>query len=191
MMDLAHPLKIPDLEKLPKLTQPERDRLGKLAEGGANSYYSEDRQQLIVPLLPDLDDNTLQIDLPANLTSPSVKVGIYPVSIHDSYAIDLTRCYDNSKLTVAEIGRLLNPKGCLLTNSVRAFQEVKLKQDEVLWQQLEGEIEGQKQQLAREAAETIRNRNLNILVAMVGTGLSATSLSAAIRQKIHSMPGIG
>jgi hypothetical protein len=45
------------------------------------------------------------------------------------------------------------------------------------------EIEGQKQQLAREAAETIRNRNLNILVAMVGTGLSATSLSAAIRQK--------
>jgi hypothetical protein len=120
LADLAHPLKIPDLEKLPKLTQPKRDRLDKLAEDAVNSYSNEDRQQIIVPLLPDLDGNTLQIDLPASLTSPSIKGGIYPALIHDSYAIDLTRCYENSQLTVAEIGRWLNPKGCLLPSSVQA-----------------------------------------------------------------------
>ncbi|PSB53286.1 hypothetical protein C7B77_19730, partial [Chamaesiphon polymorphus CCALA 037] len=120
LADLATPLRIADLEKLPKLTQLERDRIVKLAEDTVNSYSREERQQLIVPLLPDLDGKTLQIDIPASLTSPSVKVAIYPAVIHDSYAIDLTRCYENSQFTVTELGKHLNPKGCLLPSSVRA-----------------------------------------------------------------------
>jgi hypothetical protein len=120
LADLATPLRIADLEKLPKLTQLERDRIVKLAEDAVNSYSSEHRQEVIVPLLTTLPGNTLEIDIPASLTSPSVKGGIYPAMIHDSYAIDLTRCYDNSQFTVTELSKHLNPKGCLLPSSVRA-----------------------------------------------------------------------
>jgi hypothetical protein len=142
LADLATPLRIADLEKLPKLTQLERDRIVKLAEDAVNSYSSEHRQEVIVPLLTTLPGNTLQIDIPASLTSPSVKGGIYPAVIHDSYAIDLTRCYDNSQFTVTELGKHLNPKGCLLPSSVRASigQTLLLFGKPVDWPEAEAEF---------------------------------------------------
>ena len=119
---LAVPLGVPSLKKLPDSTQPERERIGKLVQSRATLAASEHQQDRILPLLIDPADPTdrskhiLSIDLPAaGLTG-----GVYPLSIHDSYAIDLTLIYNQSKLTAAELGRKFNPQGCLLPSKIQA-----------------------------------------------------------------------
>jgi hypothetical protein len=119
---VAEPLGIPSLKKLPDSTQPERERIGKLVQSRATLATSEHQQDRILPLLIDPADPTdrskhiLSIDLPAaGLTG-----GVYPLSIHDSYAIDLTLIYNQSKLTAAELGRKFNPQGCLLPSKIQA-----------------------------------------------------------------------
>jgi hypothetical protein len=120
LANLATPLGIPDLHKLPQLTQPERERISHVGGNIANSDSSQHRQQQIIDLLPDLPAKILKIDIPAGATSPSVTGGIYPALIHDTYTIDLTRCYDRSTMPIAELGKQLNPKGCLLPSQVQA-----------------------------------------------------------------------
>jgi hypothetical protein len=120
LANLGTPLGIPDLHKLPQLTQPERERISHVGGNIANSDSSQHRQQQIIDLLPDLPDKILKIDIPAAATSPSVTGGIYPALIHDTYTIDLTRCYDRSTMPIAELGKQLNPKGCLSPSQIQA-----------------------------------------------------------------------
>jgi hypothetical protein len=120
LANLGTPLGIPDLHKLPQLTQPERERISHVGGNIANSDSSQHRQQQIIDLLPDLPAKILKIDIPAGATSPSVTGGIYPALIHDTYTIDLTRCYDRSTMPIAELGKQFNPKGCLLPSQIQA-----------------------------------------------------------------------
>jgi hypothetical protein len=116
LANLATPLGIPDLQELPQLTQPERERISNIGGNTTNSDSSQHHQQKPVPLLP----NILEIDIPVGANSPSVTGGVYPALIHDTYAIDLTRCYDRSIIPIAELGKQLNPKGCLLPSQIQA-----------------------------------------------------------------------
>ena len=110
---LAIPLGIPKLHELSRLTQHRRERIDR-------SHRSEHRQDRIIPLLADdLNKNILRFDLPAVPNSPAITGGIYPLSIHDSYVVDLTCCYE-AKIAVAELGRRLNPQGCLLPSQIKA-----------------------------------------------------------------------
>jgi hypothetical protein len=120
LANLGTPLGIPDLHKLPQLTQPERERISHVGGNIANSDSSQHRQQQIIDLLPDLPAKILKIDIPAGATSPSVTGGIYPALIHDTYTIDLTQCYDRSTILIAELGKQLNPKGCLSPSQIQA-----------------------------------------------------------------------
>jgi hypothetical protein len=116
--DLATPLGIPDLQKLPGLVQPMRDEIMAVA-GTANSNSSTHRQHQIIPLLPNLPGNVLDFDIPASAASPGLTGGVYPMLIHDSYVVDLTQClptqFSNDKL-----GRRLNHQGCLLPQQIKA-----------------------------------------------------------------------
>ncbi len=113
---LATPLGIPDLQKLPELTEPERKRISKTA----NSDPSQHQQRQNINLLPNLPDGLLKIAIPAGANSLSVTGGVYAVLIHDTYAIDLTRCYHRSTLPITELGKQLNPQGCLLPSQIKA-----------------------------------------------------------------------
>jgi hypothetical protein len=117
--DLAIPLGIPDLQKLPESIQPVRDKIMAVAST-ANSSTSTHRQHQIIPLLPNLPGNVLAFDIPASATSPGLTGGVYPMLIHDSYIVDLTQCFPQSKFIVAELGRQLNHHGCLLPKQIKA-----------------------------------------------------------------------
>ncbi len=116
LANLATPLSISVLQKLPELTQPERERISNIGGNTTNSDSSQHHQQKPIPLLP----NILEIDIPVGANSPGVTGGVYPSLIHDTYAIDLTRCYDRSTMPITELGKQLNPKGCLLPSQIQA-----------------------------------------------------------------------
>lgn len=117
---LAAPLDIPELQDLPELVEPERERISWAARSATNLQVSSHRQQQILPLLTNLPGGVLTLDIPSGETSPGLTGGIYPLLMHDSYVVDLTRCFGQAKFFVHELGHLLNPQGCLLPSQIQA-----------------------------------------------------------------------
>jgi len=68
-------------------------------------------------LLPDKGE-TLDLQLITQPDKPELYGSIYPRRIHDTYTADLTFCYKNATMKVADLNQL-NPQGCLLPNAIK------------------------------------------------------------------------
>ncbi|NEQ86520.1 MAG: hypothetical protein F6K26_42590 [Moorea sp. SIO2I5] len=99
---LSQPLAIPDLESLPEkiLSPPSQTAIA--------SRYIE---------LLDDDDKTYTA--PLQLAGSPLTVQVYPVKIHDTYALDLTLSCQNTTVAANQFSRL-NPQGCLLASNIQA-----------------------------------------------------------------------
>ncbi|NEO70594.1 hypothetical protein [Moorena sp. SIO3H5] len=97
---LSEPLAIPDLESLPQkiLSPPSQTAI-------ASRY---------VELLPA----PLTYTAPLQVAGSPLTVQVYPVKIHDTYAIDLTLSCQNT-VTASEFSHF-NPQGCLLARKIQA-----------------------------------------------------------------------
>ncbi|NEO11893.1 MULTISPECIES: hypothetical protein [unclassified Moorena] len=101
--NLSQPLAIPDLKSLPeKLQSPP-------SQTAITSRYIE--------LLPD--NGRLTYTPPLQIEGSGLTVEVYPVQIHDTYAIDITLYYQNVTVPVGQFSRL-NPQGCLLASNIQA-----------------------------------------------------------------------
>ncbi|NEP53333.1 MAG: hypothetical protein F6K65_32850 [Moorea sp. SIO3C2] len=99
---LSQPLAIPDLESLPeKIPSP-------LSQTAIASHYLE--------LLPG--NGFLTYTAPLQLAGSPLTVQVYPVKIHDTYALDLTLSCQNTVAASEFSG--FNPQGCLLASNIQA-----------------------------------------------------------------------
>ncbi|NER86626.1 hypothetical protein [Moorena sp. SIO3A2] len=99
---LSEPLAIPDLKSLPeKLQSPP-------SQTAIASRYIE--------LLPD--HGRLTYTAPLQIEGSALTVEVYPVKIHDTYALDLTLYYQNVTVPASQFSRL-NPQGCLLASNIQ------------------------------------------------------------------------
>ncbi|OLT60501.1 hypothetical protein [Moorena bouillonii] len=100
--NLSEPLGIPDLKSLPeKIPSP-------LSQTAIASHYVE--------LLPG--NAPLTYTAPVQLAGSALIVQVYPVKIHDTYAVDLTLSCQNT-VAASEFSHF-NPQGCLLASKIQA-----------------------------------------------------------------------
>ena len=101
--NLSEPLAIPDLKSLPEKIQshPTQTPI-------TNRY---------VQLLPG--DGRLTYTPPLQIEGSALKVEVYPLQIHDTYALDLTLYYQNVTVPASQFSHL-NPQGCLLASNIQA-----------------------------------------------------------------------
>ncbi|NES43409.1 hypothetical protein [Moorena sp. SIO2C4] len=100
--NLSEPLAIPELKSLPEKIQsfPSQTAIA--------SRYIE--------LLPD--HGRLIYTPPLQIEGSGLTVEVYPVKIHDTYALDLTLYYQNVTVPASQFSRL-NPQGCLLASNIQ------------------------------------------------------------------------
>ena len=90
--NLSEPLAIPDLKYLPeKLPSP----------------------------LSQTGNTPLTYTAPLQLAGSPLTVQVYPVKIHDTYALDLTLSCQNTTVAASEFSHF-NPQGCLLASNIQA-----------------------------------------------------------------------
>ncbi|NET83795.1 MAG: hypothetical protein F6J94_18275 [Moorea sp. SIO1F2] len=90
--NLSEPLGIPELKSLPeKIPSP----------------------------LSQTGNTTLTYTAPLQLPGSPLTVQVYPVKIHDTYALDLTLSCQNTTVAASEFSHF-NPQGCLLASNIQA-----------------------------------------------------------------------
>ncbi|NET84737.1 MAG: hypothetical protein F6J94_23325 [Moorea sp. SIO1F2] len=99
---LSQPLAIPDLKSLLEKLQSSR------SQTAITSRYIE--------LLPD--NGRLTYTPPLQIEGSGLTVEVYPVKIHDTYAVDITLYYQNVTVAASQFSRL-NPQGCLLASTIQ------------------------------------------------------------------------
>ncbi|NEQ63776.1 MAG: hypothetical protein F6K53_43370, partial [Moorea sp. SIO4A1] len=100
--NLSQPLGIPDLKSLPeKIPSPPSQK-------AITSHY--------VDLLPG--NTPLKYTAALQLAGSPLTVHVYPVKIHDTYALDLTLFCQNT--VAASQFSHFNPQGCLLASNIQA-----------------------------------------------------------------------
>ncbi|WP_424102108.1 hypothetical protein [Moorena producens] len=100
---LSEPFGIPDLKSFPEKLQ---------------SYPSQTAiASRYLELLPD--NGRLTYTPPLQIEGSALTVEVYPVKIHDTYALDLTLYYQNVTVPASQFSRL-NPQGCLLASNIQA-----------------------------------------------------------------------
>ncbi len=100
---LSEPLAIPDLKSLPEKLQFQP------AQIPITNLYIE--------LLPD--NGRLKYTPPLQIEGSALTVEVYPLQIHDTYALDLTLYYQNVTVSASQFSHL-NPQGCLLASNIQA-----------------------------------------------------------------------
>ncbi|NEO75404.1 hypothetical protein [Moorena sp. SIO4G3] len=100
---LSEPFGIPELKSLPEKLQSSR------SQTAITSRY--------IKLLPD--NGRLTYTPPLQIEGSALTVEVYPVQIHDTYAIDITLYYQNVTVPASQFSRL-NPQGCLLASNIQA-----------------------------------------------------------------------
>lgn len=103
--NLSEPLAIPDLKSLPEKIQSHPTQIPI-----TNRY---------VKLLPDHDNGSLKYTPPLQIEGSALTVEVYPVQIHDTYALDLTLYYQNVTVPASQFSNL-NPQGCLLASKINS-----------------------------------------------------------------------
>ncbi|OLT58083.1 hypothetical protein [Moorena bouillonii] len=100
--NLSEPFGIPELKSLPEKLQspPTQTPI-------TNRY---------IKLLPD--NGRLTYTPPLQIEGSALTVEVYPVKIHDTYALDLTLYYQNVTVPASQFSRL-NPQGCLLASTIQ------------------------------------------------------------------------
>ncbi len=101
--NLSEPLAIPDLKSFPEKIQSQPSKIP------ITSRY--------VQLLPDND--RLTYTPPLQIEGSALTVEVYPLQIHDTYALDLTLYYQNVTVPASQFSHL-NPQGCLLASNIQA-----------------------------------------------------------------------
>ncbi|NEP28318.1 MAG: hypothetical protein F6K49_42565, partial [Moorea sp. SIO3I6] len=101
--NLSQPLGIPELKSLPeKIPSPP-------SQTAIASHYLE-----LVP-----GNAPLTYTAPVQLAGSALIVQVYPVKIHDTYALDLTLSCQNTVVAASQFSHF-NPQGCLLANKIQA-----------------------------------------------------------------------
>ncbi|MGK7878156.1 MAG: hypothetical protein AB4426_34085 [Xenococcaceae cyanobacterium] len=125
---LGQKLGIPRLEFLPERLREEGD--GEIGippdKNSPQSNYLE--------LLPQ--EQVLKFSAIPNGSSPQLRGEVYPLQIHDTYAVDITLRYPYPNVDLSEL-QGLNPQGCLLPSQIQAS----LGQTLMLFAQPVGEID--------------------------------------------------
>ncbi len=101
--NLSEPLAIPDLKSLPEKLKSQPTQIP------ITRRYIE--------LLPD--NGRLTYTPPLQIEGSALTVEVYPVQLHDTYALDLTLYYQNVTVPASQFSHL-NPQGCLLASNIRA-----------------------------------------------------------------------
>ncbi|WP_424100117.1 hypothetical protein [Moorena producens] len=101
--NLSQPLGIPDLKSLPEKIKSSR------SQTAIASHYLE--------LLPG--NTPLTYTAPLQLAGSPLTVQVYPVKIHDTYALDLTLFCQNTTVAASQFSHF-NPQGCLLASNIQA-----------------------------------------------------------------------
>ena len=102
--NLSEPLVIPELKSLPEKLQSQPTQIP------ITSRYIE--------LLPDCDNGRLTYTPPLQIEGSAFTVEVYPLQIHDTYALDLTLYYQNVTVPASQFSHL-NPQSCLLASNIR------------------------------------------------------------------------
>lgn len=100
---LSEPLAIPDLKSFPEKLQ----------------FHSNQTPitRRYLELLPG--NGRLKYTPPLQIEGSALTVEVYPVQIHDTYALDLTLYYQNVTVPASQFSHL-NPQGCLLASNFLA-----------------------------------------------------------------------
>ncbi len=101
--NLSQPLAIPDLKSFPEKLQSQP------TPTPITSRYIE--------LLPD--NGRLTYTPPLQIEDSALTVEVYPLQIHDTYALDLTLYYQNVTVPASQFSHL-NPQGCLLASKINS-----------------------------------------------------------------------
>ncbi len=101
--NLSEPLAIPDLKSFPEKLQSQP------TQTPITSRYIE--------LLPD--NGRLKYTPPLQIEGSALTVEIYPLQIHDTYALDLTLYYQNITVSASQFSHL-NPQSCLLASKINS-----------------------------------------------------------------------
>ncbi len=126
-VELGQKLDIPRLQSLPERLHNEN---ASTSQNNQTSAYLE--------LLPQ--ERVLNFTAIPQQDKPHLAGEVYPLQIHDTYAVDLTLRYPNTTVEIAQL-RGLNPDGCLLPSQIQAS----LGQTLMLFAQPVGEIEDDRQ----------------------------------------------
>ena len=101
--NLSEILAIPDLKSFPEKIQSHPTQ-----RPITNRY---------IELLPD--NGHLKYTPPLQIEGSALTVEVYPLQIHDTYALDLTLYYQNVTVSASQFSHL-NPQGCLQASNMRA-----------------------------------------------------------------------
>ncbi len=96
LAQLAEPFALPDLKKFPEQL---------LNESGYDTRF--------LPLLPELPNSTMECQ------NNELSCKLYPLRLHDTYAVDFTVFFKDKILKLSELPSL-NPNGCLLPAAIQA-----------------------------------------------------------------------
>jgi hypothetical protein len=109
LTQLSDNLSMPELQKLPeKLICYKKGKYHPASEQGQRTDYLE----LIQPERELRFSSVVQDDL-------TLSGSIYPLRVHDIYAVDFTLSFKNQEVTVNNL-RQFNPKGCLMPSHIQA-----------------------------------------------------------------------
>ena len=100
--NLSEPLAIPELKSLPEKIQ---------------SHPTQTPKSFYLNLLPG--NGRLTYTLPLQIEGSALKVEVYPLQIHDTYALDLTLSYQDVTVSTSQFSNL-NPQGCLLASKINS-----------------------------------------------------------------------
>ncbi|MEQ8976095.1 MAG: hypothetical protein RIE73_37655 [Coleofasciculus sp. C1-SOL-03] len=121
---IGQKLHVPRLESLIARLQESNGQIG-VSSNQDNSRYLE----LLQP------ENTLKFSAIPEGSTLQLRGEVYPLQIHDTYAVDITLRYPYPHVDVHQLEGL-NPQGCLLPSQIKAS----LGQTLVLFAQPEGQI---------------------------------------------------
>ena len=100
--NLSEPLAIPKLKSLPEKIQ---------------SHSNQTPTSFYLNLLPG--NGRLTYTPPLQIEGSALKVEVYPLQIHDTYALDLTLSYQDVTVSTSQFINI-NPQGCLLASKINS-----------------------------------------------------------------------
>ncbi|MEL7420250.1 MAG: hypothetical protein AAGK10_17010 [Cyanobacteria bacterium J06555_3] len=110
-------LNIPELQQLPQLIQQGQtlnsDRTTENIDSDRPLFTQQEKIETLLP------DSIIGFAHPATASLPAIEGGVYPIRIHDTYAVDLTINYDSDRFPINLLS-IANAEGCLLPSKINA-----------------------------------------------------------------------
>ena len=110
-------LNIPELQQLPQLIQQSQthqsDRATENLDSDRPLFAQQERIEKLLP------SEVLEFEHPATESLPAIKGSIYPIRIHDTYAVDVTINYASDRFPLNLLSTA-NTEGCLFPSKINA-----------------------------------------------------------------------